>query len=320
MTRILPVLVAALLSLPVGASASVAIQAYTLPAPGGYAHDVAVASSGIIWYTAQSTGYLGRFDVANAAVDLVPLVAGAAPRAVVIGPDGAPWITDGGTNAILRVDPRSWEVTRWPLPPTSGNANLNSLTFDTRGRVWFTGQNGIYGRLDPKTGLVAVWDAPRGVGPFGITTTTDGQVYYASLAGNYIAHIDTETGVATVFEPPTPGQGACGVWSDSRNRIWVSEFNGGNVSRYDPVTGEWKTWRLPGEHPRVYAVYVDDLDMVWLSDWGANAMVRFDPRTETFEVFPSDKSGANVRQIVGVSGDVWAPESGTTRLLRYRTR
>jgi len=92
------------------------------------------------------------------------------------------------------------------------------------------------------------------------------------------------------------------------------------VSRYDAKTGEWRTWKLPGTRPRAYAVYVDDTDMVWLSDFGANAMVRFDPEREQFETFPSDRRGANVRQILGRPGEVWAPESGADRLIVYRTK
>jgi virginiamycin B lyase len=218
------------------------------------------------------------------------------------------------------VDPRTREVKRWPLPAERGYVNLNTATFDKRGRVWFTGQNGIYGRLDPTTGVVQVWDAPRGRGPYGITATPDGAVYYASLAGSHIARVDPETGAATVIEPPTRDQGARRVWSDSKGQIWVSEWNAGNVSRYDPKTGEWRTWKLPGERPRVYAVYVDDQDKVWLSDWGANAMVRFDPESEKFEAFPSDRRGANVRQIYGRSREVWAPESGAVRLVVYRMK
>ena len=61
-----------------------------------------------------------------------------------------------------------------------------------------------------------VWKAPRGRGPYGITATPDGDVYYASLAGNHIARIDKATGEATVIEPPTKGQGARRVWSDSK--------------------------------------------------------------------------------------------------------
>jgi virginiamycin B lyase len=79
-------------------------------------------------------------------------------------------------------------------------------------------------------------------------------------------------------------------------------------------------WKLPGARPRAYAVYVDERDSVWVSDWGANAMVRFDPATEAFTAFPSSRANANVRQILGRQGEVWAPESGTDRLVVFRTR
>ena len=36
---------------------------------------------------------------------------------------------------------------------------------------------------------VQVFDAPRGTGPYGIATAPDGMVYYASLAGSYIARV-----------------------------------------------------------------------------------------------------------------------------------
>ena len=306
--------------LPEPATANVAIQAYALPAGGGYPHDVAAAPDGVVWYTAQRDGKLGRLHPASGKVDLVSLGPGAAPHGVIIGPDGAPWVTEGGTNAIVRVDPRTYEIKRWPLPESRGYVNLNTAVFDKRGRVWFTGQNGVYGRLDPATGDMQVWDAPRGRGPYGITVTPDGTVYYASLAGSHIARVDPDTGKATVLEPPTKDQGARRVWSDSKGRIWVSEWNSGNVSRYDPASGEWRAWRLPGSKPRAYAVYVDDRDQVWLSEWERQAVVHFDPATEKFEVFPSDKRGANVRQILGRPGEVWAAESGADRLVVYRIK
>jgi virginiamycin B lyase len=302
------------------ARADVTVQAFALPSGGGFPHDVAVDADGIVWYTAQRTGQLGRLDPRTGKIDLVSLGRGASPHGVIIGPDGAPWVTESGTNAIVRVDPRTRELKRWPLPEGHGYVNLNTATFDKRGRIWFTGQNGVYGRLDPKTGAMQVWDAPRGRGPYGIATTPDGDVYYASLAGSHIARVNVDSGAATVIEPPTKDQGARRVWSDSSGRIWVSEWNSGNVSRFDPKAGVWKTWKLPGDKPRAYAVYVDDKDMVWLSEWTANAIVRFDPVSEKFEVFPSDKRGANVRQILGGPGEVWAPESGADRLVVYRTK
>ena len=63
---------------------------------------------------------------------------------------------------------------------------------------------------------------------------------------------------------------------------------------------------ITGARPMVYAVYVDEQDKIWLSDWGANALVRFDPVTETFTPFPLPSSTANVRQILGRKGEIWA--------------
>src|SRR5467141_3088709 len=219
MPRLLLACLLVLLALPVGAA--VTSRPYALPSGGGFPHDVAVSADGVVWYTAQRDGKLGRLDPTSGRVELVPLGQGAAPHGVIIGPDGAPWVTEGGTNSIVRVDPQTRQVKSWPLPEARGYVNLNTLTFDKRGRVWFTGQQGVYGRLDPATGELKVWDAPRGRGPYGIATTPEGDVYYASLAGSHIARIDLDTGAATIIEPPTKSQGARRLGSDSKGRVWV---------------------------------------------------------------------------------------------------
>ena len=286
-------------------------------ARGSHPHDVAAAPvpGGPVYYTAQTSGKLGILDPKSGKYEEIPLGRNSAPHGVIVGPDGAPWITDGGQNAIVRVDPVSHAVRVWPLPADVDYANLNTLTFDAKGRVWFTGQSGYYGRLVPATSDMKVWKAPRGSGPYGITTTPRGEVYYASLANNHIARIDTETGVATVIEPPTPRQGARRVWSDSRGRIWVSYWNTGQVALYDPATNAWREWKLPGNSPRAYSVWVDPADKVWLTEWTSNAIVRFDPVTEKFESFPSNRSSAGVRQMLGRAGEAWGAESGNERLV-----
>jgi virginiamycin B lyase len=301
------------------AAAGQTSQVFQLPA-GSYPHDVAPAPDGKIWYSAQRNGALGIFDPATGASREVKLGSRSAPHGVIQGPDGAAWLTDGGQNAIVRVDPRTESVKIWTLPGDSGYTNLNTGAFDRSGVLWFTGQNGFYGRLDPRTGAMRVWKAPRGRGAYGITVTNSGDVYYASLAGHHIARIDASTGAAEVIEPPTPRQGARRLWSDSRGRIWVSEWNAGQLGLYDPASRTWKEWKLPGEKPQAYAVYVDERDIVWVSDWGANAIVSFDPASERFTQFPLSAAGADVRQILGRPGEVWVPESGTDRLMVIKTK
>jgi virginiamycin B lyase len=302
---------------PASAADGYEVQEYDLP-PGSHPHDVAPAADGGVWYTGQGDGTLGLLDPRSGEVTAIPLGRGSRPHGVIVGPHGAPWVTDGGLDAIVTVDPVTFAVTAFPLPEGRSGANLNTATFDEEGVLWFTGQSGVYGRLDPADGVVEVFDAPGGRGPYGIATCPSGDVWYASLAGSHIARIDLASAEAIAMSPPTPGQGARRVWCDSADRVWVAEWQAGQVAVLDPANDTWREWPLPGEAPMAYAVYVDEDDAVWLTDFGANSIVRFDPASEAFLSFPLPDDGAAVRQLLGRPGEVWGAESGLDRLVVVR--
>jgi virginiamycin B lyase len=286
--------------------------------PGAQPHDVAAAPDGTIWYTAQQHGALGILDPKTGKVEEIPLGQGSSPHGVIVGPDGSAWITDGGLNANVRYDPRTKAIKVFPLPKEFPKANLNTGVFDRSGIYWFTGQNGVYGRVDPASGKVDVWKAPKGRGPYGITATPSGDIWYASLAGDHLARVDPASGVAMIVDPPKPNVGPRRIWSDSRGILWVSLWHAGELGRYDPAARSWKTWPLPKSKSGCYSVYVDDKDKVWVTDFVANAILRFDPAKETFESFPSNKRNASVRQMLGRPGEAWGAESGTDRLVLIR--
>ena len=292
------------------------LVAYAVPA-GSRPHDVAPAPDGGVWYTAQGSGELGWLNPATGETRHIALGSGSRPHGVIVGPNGAPWVTDGGLNAIVRVDPITEEVVIFPLPTDRPASNLNTAAFDADGRLWFTGQNGIHGILDPATGTMEVFDSPFGRGPYGIAATPLGEIYYASLAGSYVGLVAAD-GSVTVLQPPTPQQGARRVWSDSVGSVWVSEWNSGQLSRYMPQTDEWTTWPLPGPAPQAYAVYVDETDTVWVSDFGGNVIHRFDPVTETFATFDLPSDPGDVRQLLGRAGEVWGAESAADNLIVIR--
>lgn len=292
------------------------LQSWPLKTPRSTGiHDLAPAPDGGVWFTAQRSGHLGYFHPKTGNTELIALGRGSSPHGVIQGPDKAAWITDGGQNAIVRVAWPSRTVRVYSLPEGSPYANLNTCAFDGAGDCWFTGQSGYVGKVSVKSGQVSVRNAPRGRGPYGICSTPNGDVWYASLAGSFIAQIDLKTGDSRIVEPPTKDQGARRVWSDSHGRIWVSEWNSGNLSMHDPSLGtgssSWKTWQAPGDNPHVYAVYVDERDIVWCTDWSANNMLRFDPKTERFDALVMPRGGASIRQILGRKGEIWLPESGT---------
>jgi virginiamycin B lyase len=300
------------------------LQSWPLATPSRTGiHDVAPTPNGGVWFSAQRSGHLGWFDPKSARVELVALGRGSSPHGVIQGPDRAAWLTDSGQNAIVRVGWPDRTVRVYPLPEGSPYANLNTAAFDGDGDLWFTGQNGIVGKLAVKSGTVSVRDAPKGRGPYGVCATPAGEVWWCSLAGSYIARIDRKSGDSIVVEPPTKNQGARRVWSDSRGRIWVSEWNSGQLSVHDPAAKTpaqaWRAWKLPGDRPSCYAVYVDERDIVWASDFGGNAVWRFDPSNEKFERFGFTREATSIRQILGRPGEVWLPESGTEHLSVIRT-
>src|SRR5262245_41672752 len=170
----------------------------------------------------------------------------------------------------------------------------------------------------PHSGKVEAWKAPRGSGPYGMTGTPSGDIWYASLAGDYIARIDATAAKVTVIDPPSKGVGPRRIWSDSKGMLWVSFWNAGAIGRYDPTAKKWAVFPLPHSKSGAYSIYVDDKDRVWTSDWPANAIQRFDPNTATYTTFPSNKKGADVRQMLGRPGEVWGGESGTDRLVVIR--
>ena len=115
-------------------------------------------------------------------------------------------------------------------------SNLNTAVVAPDEAVYFTGQGGIVGRLDPGSGAMLLAEAPRGTGPYGITATPEGVVYFASLAGSYLGRIDVDGDVlrVTEYDPPTASAGVRRVWSDSRGMLWFSEWNVGQLGRFDP--------------------------------------------------------------------------------------
>lgn len=289
---------------------------FDVPAIKGL-HGITVSGDGAIWLCGYKNGTLGRFDSRTGEIRLTELGQGSTPRSVLLGPDGALWLTDAGQNAILRVD-ADGKVESFKLPAERPRADLDAAVFRNE-MFWFTGQEGVVGRLNTKTGKIDLKDAPRGRGVAGIAVTPSGELWFASVTGNYIAEINAETFEIIPAVLPKPDQGPRRLSSDSKSRIWVTETNSGNISAFETASQTWKSWKLPGDRPRPHAVYVDDADKLWLSDFSTNTIVHFDPVTEAFTSLPSDRPGAEVRQMHGRSGEVWAAESGHDRLVRIQT-
>ena len=151
--------------------------------------------------------------------------------------------------------------------------------------------------------MVEVFPAPRGIGPYGITATPDGEIYYGSLAGSHLGEVDRSSGEVRVHRSANRWCGAAAglvglPGSPLGERV---ERRPGGV--YDPATDSWQEWQLPGDAPQAYAVYVDEADVVWLTDFTRQRDRPLRPdRPRRFVSFPSGEPAAEVRQILGRPG------------------
>jgi virginiamycin B lyase len=170
-------------------------------------------------------------------------------------------ITDGGLNAIVRVDHGRAVKAYW-LPVSAADANLTTA-FDRAGRLWFTGR-AVLRKTDPATGRMqvrrALGDWPlRHHGP-------RGACHYAPLAGSHIARIDVRTGRRRESTRRRQTRGAPGVVGLTRARL------GQRVERRparddDPATRRWREWKLPAQLRRRMPS-TSTTGVVWVTDWG----------------------------------------------------
>src|SRR5215831_14414293 len=267
---------------------------------GAGPHDVYPAPDGTVWFTAQSSGKLGRLDPRTGRSDLIALGPGAEPHGVIVGPDGAAWVTEGGQNAVARVVPRPAQsgFTRSPrsgaTPTSTPQPLMGGACSGSPDRTAF---------MAASTPKQARWRCSmRRAAPVPMASPP------RQTARCSLLRLSAAISVRSMSRP-APSQ----CWSRPRRAKARGAFGATaaagcgspvGTAAISSKTKSWAHWRLPGDGPQPNAFYVDDTDAVWVSDWGANAILRFDPKTEKFEAFPLPDRDTGMRQLAGRKGEV----------------
>jgi hypothetical protein len=125
---------------------------------------------------------------------------------ILLGPDGALWMTDFGNNRIVRYEPGALQETSWTMvDPTLAIVNPSQIQFDAQGRLWISEfSGGRLERFDPSNNEIVTFAGflnPIHFDLFG------GRVYVAEANGanGQIAVLDPRiaVGLAGTLEPQT---------------------------------------------------------------------------------------------------------------------
>jgi streptogramin lyase len=152
------------------------------------------------------------------------------PRGIVVGPDGALWFAESGTNKIGRMT-TSGAVTEFDLP-TPG-ATPYDIASGPDGNLWFTENSvGQVGRITPagvvtEFGLSSAFSSPTG-----ITAGPDGNVWFTERSNGRIGRV-TPTGTITEFVTPTQASGPTAIVAGPDGNLWFTEALG-KIGRITP--------------------------------------------------------------------------------------
>jgi ABC-type transport system substrate-binding protein/DNA-binding SARP family transcriptional activator/streptogramin lyase len=261
--------------------------------------------------------------------DAVPV--GQSPTAITFAA-GSLWVANGGTNTVMRIDPRAHIVVReipvgadpvaiastgsdvWVVNATDGtveriNTNVNrvvgtpikvgnqpgAIAAGPSG-VWVanTGDDTVQ-RIDPDLS-VADPAIPVGGGPDGVLAADADSVWVANGLDGTVSHLDVHT--RTPRAPIQVGAGPTGL-TFTDGAVWVTNSLEQSVSRIDPVFDAVATIRDVGDGPTAAA---GDGRFLWVAASHSATVARIEPKSRNVRYFGI---GASPTAITTVGSSVY---------------
>lgn len=304
------------------AEEGVVITEYAVPVASELPHDLVVGPDNQIWITAFWTNEIwamnadrGTFThyAVNAEKDTVAQV-----RALEFDKQGKLWLVNGGTSAVVRLDPSTREFQTFKV-----GMYPHDLVLDSAGNAWvndyFAKQERI-ARVDAHDGTVKVIPLPSTPRPasegvplsYGLQVDAKDRLWSTQLAANTLIRYDIETGDSRLYPMPEANSGPRRTAVGPDGRIWIPEFNTGFLACFDPATERFERFDTGLGASGVYDVAVDMRSGdVWLAAALASELIRFDSRTKRFTHYPLPTEPAYMRHlgVDAATGDVWTAYS-----------
>jgi virginiamycin B lyase len=280
----------------------------------------AVDAQGNIWVGEMVTNQLARIDPKTGQIsEWAPPGGKYNIMATAIDRQGKVWFTEQAANYIGRFDPATQTFTIYSLDTAiAPRMAPQDLAFDANGKLWFTLLGGRIGQLDPTTGAMQSWEAPRPQGanrsyPFSLAITPDG-VWFGYLTGGTLGKLDPASGKVTLI-PLANRQAAVYAMSVATSgRIWFSEMQPAILGSVDPATGKVTELPVPGlagDPSILYSLVTTTDGSVWIASAGANAVIRYQAEKDlfTFYQLPASQS-IPFGLALGHDGGIWISGDG----------
>jgi virginiamycin B lyase len=219
------------------------------------------------------------------------------PHDVLLDNEGTVWFSHFGELFLGKMDPKTGEVSQYPLPAIKTGFPVGTLDLESTkdGDLWLSMmyQGGV-ARFDKKTGTFQTWSVPKEwqtdatqqafVSPN--ASHVDGKVWVKNSDRAQILRLDPKTGQWEnfgSFKNPNSDRNiqSYGIPVDPENNLYLLDFAADGVGKLD------KSGKLVGYYPgkiansRPRRGRIDDQGRLWYAEYGGNAIGMLDPATNT---------------------------------------
>jgi len=300
----------------------VVITEYSVPDSTELPHDLVLGPDGRIWVTAFWNGEMWAMDPATGSFEIFPVnnepQIQAQVRALEFDSQGALWMVNGGTQAVVRLDIHSKHYDTYKV-----YMYAHDLVIDSHGDIWindYFSKPERMAKVAKSNGKVDVIKLPsanlsKAAGlplPYGLQVDAEGRLWSTQLAANTLVRYDIKSGESKLYRMPNANSGPRRTAVGVDGRIWIPEFASGKLTSFDPATERFETIDLGNAESGPYDVAVDPVSGdVWVAESLSSALVRFDPRTKSVERYNLPTEPAYMRHLAvdPKTGDVWSAYS-----------
>lgn len=237
-----------------------------------------VAADGI-WFTDSGTHAIGYLNPNTGSIKEYPIPSGASPFFIQLAPDGSKWFSV--TAGVGRLSP-SGTITEWDVALEHPDDNIEQLSLDRLGNVWFAERNfdgaGAAGtnkvrRLDPTTNVISTYLVPTfGGNPAGVHANTNGTVWVSEYFANAFALLDPyvapHTDAAVAPNANTSGNHTATAPRTSYARAQGAKTNvAPSIHAITPaVTTGWIEYPIPTANAQAEDMRVDQQGRLWFEE------------------------------------------------------
>ena len=216
-----------------------ASKTLTLPsAPNDLAQD----KQGNVWFTELNADIIGKLDPHTGIVQQYPLspnksVQKLDPYGITVDPQGRVWFTEASNAHVGRLDPSTGKLQLF-TPPNS-SYSLMEIASDSHGTLWITSfTSGLLLNLNPQSGIFTPYFAPftggEAGGIYGLTITSNGEIWITLSAENAIARFDLTTHHFVSYAIPTKGSLPLGLVMGTNHTLWFTEAGSDKIGMLQP--------------------------------------------------------------------------------------